>query len=119
MRPGLFNQCSEFILKELEEIGEEISVNGRRINNIRYGVDTVHLASLETGLKVLLNAVQSSSENFDLNLNINETKVIVLSNQSPDESSIFITANNSKIEQVKHLYYLGSWLTQMPGVKKK
>ena len=69
------------------------------------------LASSEAGLKVLLNAVQLSSENFGLNLNINKTKVMVMFKQSPDEPSISITANNSKIEHFQHLNYLRSQLT--------
>ena len=50
-------------------------------------------------MQVLLNAVQSSSKKFGLNLNINKTKIMTWSKQPPDELSISITANNSKIEQ--------------------
>ena len=43
-----FNLHSECILEEAEE---EIQVNGRRTNNIRYADDTVLLASSEAGLQ--------------------------------------------------------------------
>jgi len=111
MSPDLFNLYSEFILKELEEVEEGIQVNGRRINNIRYADDTVLLASSEAGLQMLVNIVQISSEKFGLKSNINKTKAMVMSKQSPNEPSISITVNNIKIGQVQHFNYLGSWIT--------
>jgi len=39
MSPDLFNLYSEFILKELEEVEEEIQVNGRHMHNMRYADD--------------------------------------------------------------------------------
>jgi len=94
----LFNLYSKFILKQLEEFEEGLQVNGRRINNIRYADDAVLLSSSEADLQMLLNVVQTSSEEFGLKLNINRTKAIVMSKQSPNESSISITVNNIKIE---------------------
>ena len=121
MSHDLFNLYRESIQRELEEVEEEIQVYGRRLNNIRYADDIVLLASLMAGLQVglLLNAVQSSSEKFGLNLNINKTKVMVMSKQSPGEPSISATANNSKIEQVQHFNYLGSWLTSDARCEKE
>jgi len=111
MSPDLFNLYSELILKELEEVKAGIQVNGRRINNIRCADDTVLLASSETGLQILVNIVHTSSKRFGLKLNINTTKVMVMSKQSPNEPSISLTVNNIKIEQVQHFNYLGSWIT--------
>ena len=88
-----------------------IQANGRRINNIRYADDTVLLASSEAGLQMLVNIVQISSEKFGLKLNINKTKVMAMSKQSPNEPSISITVNNIRIGQVQHINYLGSWIT--------
>ena len=94
----LFNLYSKFSLKQLEEFEEGIQVNCRRINNIRYADDAVLLSSSEADLQMLLNVVQTSSEEFGLKLNINRTKSIAMSKQSPNESSISITVNNIKIE---------------------
>jgi len=110
MSRDLFNLYSEFILKE-PEVEEGIQVNGRRINNIRYADDTVLLASSGAGLQMLVNIVQISSEKFGLKLNINKTKVMVMSKQSPNEPSISITVNSTKIGQVQHFNYLGYWIT--------
>jgi len=84
MSPDLFNLYSEFILNELE-VEKGIQVNGRLTDNIRYADDTVLLASSEAGLQMLVNIVQTSSEKFGLKLNINKTKVMVMSKQSPNE----------------------------------
>jgi len=111
MSPDLFNLYSEFILKELEEVEEENQVNGRHMHNMRYADDTVHLASSDVAQQMLLNVGQISSERFGLKLNINKTKVMVMSERSPNEPSISITVNNVNIEQVQHLNYLGSWLS--------
>ena len=98
-------------MKELEEVEEEIQVNGRHMHNMRYADDTVHLASSDVAQQMLLNVGQISSERFGLKLNINKTKVMVMSERSPNEPSISITVNNVNIEQVQHLNYLGSWLS--------
>ena len=66
-----------------------------------------------------LNAVQTSSEKFGLNFNINKKKVMIMPKQSPDEPSISITASNSKIEKVQHFDYLGSWITSDARCKKE
>jgi len=60
---------------------------------------------------MLLNVVQTSSEEFGLKLNINRTNAMAISKQSPNESSISITVNNIKIDQVQHFDYLGTWLS--------
>ena len=49
-------------LKEIEEGLTVNGVNGKFIYNIRYADDTMLLASSETGLQSLVNAVQISGE---------------------------------------------------------
>ena len=110
MSPDLFNLCSEFILRELEEIEEEIQINGYFINNIRFADDTVLVASAEAKLQLPLNKVLTSSGKSGLRLNAKKTKVLVVSKQSP-ELKINIMTSNVKIEQVQHFSDLGSWIT--------
>ena len=101
-------------MQELEEIEEEIQINGQRIYNIRYADDTVLVASTE----LLLNKVLISSGKFGLMLNAKKTKVLVISKQSP-EPTINIMASNVKIEQVQHINYLGSWITSVVRFEKE
>ena len=51
MSPDLFNLYSEVILRELEGMPEGITINGVKINNLRYADDTVLLANSEEELQ--------------------------------------------------------------------
>ena len=52
-----------------------IKIAGRNINNIRYADDTTLMAESEE-LKSLLMKVKEESENVDLKLNIQKTKIM-------------------------------------------
>ena len=51
-------------------------VAGKNINNLRYTDDTTLMAESEEELKSLLMKVKEESEKFDLNLNIQKTKIM-------------------------------------------
>ena len=61
----------------LEEAQAGIKIAGRNINNLRYADDTTLMADSEEELKSLLMKVKEKSEKFDLNLNIQKTKIMV------------------------------------------
>ena len=48
----------------------------RNINNLRYAADNIIMAESEEELKTLLMKVKEESENVDLKLNIQKTKII-------------------------------------------
>ena len=48
----------------------------RNINNLRYADDTTHMAESEEELKSLLMKVKAESEQVDLKLNIQKTKIM-------------------------------------------
>ena len=48
----------------------------RNINNLRYADDTTHMAESEEELKSLLMKVKVESEQVDLKLNIQKTKIM-------------------------------------------
>ena len=60
----------------LEEIQAGIKIAGRNINNLRYADDTTLKAQSEEELKSLLMKVKEESENVDLKLNIQKTKIM-------------------------------------------
>ena len=60
----------------LEEAQAGIKIAGRNINNLRYADDTTLMAEGEEELKSLLMKVKEESENVDLKLNIQKTKII-------------------------------------------
>ena len=60
----------------LEEAQAGIKIAGRNINNLRYADDTTLMAKKEEELKRLLMKVKEESEEVDLKLNIQKTKII-------------------------------------------
>ena len=74
----LFNLHAEYIMRNagLEEAHAGIKIAGRNINNLRYADDTTLMAESEEELKSLLMKVKEESENVDLKLNIQKTKIM-------------------------------------------
>ena len=60
----------------LEEAQVGIKIARRNINNLRYADDTTLMAESEEELKSLLMKVKEESENVDLRLNIQKTKIM-------------------------------------------
>ena len=60
----------------LKEAQTGIKIAGRNIDNLRYADDTTLMAKSEEELKSLLMKVKKESENFDLKLNIQKTKMM-------------------------------------------
>ena len=60
----------------LDEAQAGIKVAGRNINNLRCADDTTLMAESEEELKSLLMKVKEESENVDLKLNIQKTKIM-------------------------------------------
>ena len=79
LSPLLFNLYSEEIFKEaLDDIELGVSVNGQRLNNIRYADDTVVFADNIEGLQELMTRVKDTSEKYGLTLNIDKTKFMII-----------------------------------------
>ena len=60
----------------LEEAQAGIKIVGRKINNLRYAVDTTLMVESEEELKSLLMKVKEESEKVGLKLNIQKTKIM-------------------------------------------
>ena len=63
----------------LDEAQAGIKIAGRNISNHRYADDTTLMAESEEELKSLLIKVKEDSENVDLKLNIQKTKIMAYS----------------------------------------
>ena len=81
LSPCLFNFYAEYIMRNagLEETQAIIKIAGRNINNLRYADDTTLMAESEEELKSLLMKVKEESEQVDLKLNIQKTKIMASS----------------------------------------
>ena len=80
LSPYFLNLHAEYIMQNagLDESQARIKTAGRNINNLRYADDTTLIES-EEKLKSLLMMVQEDSENAGLKLNIQKTKIMVIS----------------------------------------
>ena len=78
LSPYLFNLYAEYIMRNagLDEAQAGIKISGRNINNLRYADDTTLMAESEEELKSLLMKVKEESEEVDLKLNIQRTKIM-------------------------------------------
>ena len=63
----------------LDEAQIKIKIASRKINNLRYAVDTTLMAESEEELKNLLMKVKEESENVGLKLNFQKTKTMASS----------------------------------------
>ena len=78
LSPCLFNFYAEYIMRNtgLEAAKTGIKISRRNINNLRYADDTTLMAESEQELKSLLMEVKEESEQVDLKLNIQKTKIM-------------------------------------------
>ena len=89
----------------LEEAQAGIKIAGRNLNNLRYADDTTLMAESEEELKSLLMKVKEESENCDLKLNIQKTKIMA---SGPITSW---QINGETVETVADFIFLGSKIT--------
>ena len=82
----------------LDESQAGIKTAGRNINNLRYADDTTLIAESEEKLKSLLMSAKEQSDNADLKLNIQETKIVA--------SGPITSLQMGKVETGK-FYFLG------------
>ena len=107
LSPCLFNLYAEYIMRnaELDEAQGGIKIAGRNINNLTYADETILMAESEEELKSLLMKVKEESENADLKLNIQKTKIMA---SGPITSW---QIDGETVETVADFIFLGSEIT--------
>ena len=103
----IFNLYAEYIMRNtgLNEAQAGIKTARRNINNLRYADDTTLMAESEEELKSLLMKMKVESENVDLKLNVQKTKIMV-------SSPITLWQTDGEtMETVTDLIFLGSKIT--------
>ena len=89
----------------LEETQAGIKIPRRNINNLRYADDTTLMAESEEDLKSVLMKVKEESENVDLKLNIQKTKIMASSPITSWE------IDGETVETMSDFIFLGSKIT--------
>ena len=89
----------------LDEAQAGIKIARRNINNLRYIIDTTHMAESEEELKNILIKVKEENEKVGLKLNLQKTKIM---------TSVPITSwktDGETMETVTDFIFLGSKIT--------
>uniref|UniRef100_A0A8D8T8A4 Craniofacial development protein 2 n=1 Tax=Cacopsylla melanoneura TaxID=428564 RepID=A0A8D8T8A4_9HEMI len=112
LSPILFNLYSEHIFREaLDDMEEGITINGTKLNNLRYADDTLVFADSIQSLQKLMNKITEVSSSYGLDINASKTKVMVIS-KTPIDNTEYITVNGDRIERVKQCQYLGTCINE-------
>jgi hypothetical protein len=110
LSPSLFNNYTEKLFRVIKNM-PGLNIHGRNINNIRYADDTVVLAESELELQELITTLNSISQDFGLEINIQKTKTMVIS-KTEKQHNVAVKINNVTLEQVKSYVYLGHTITE-------
>ena len=110
LSPICFNLYTEHIMRHSADTQDTgISINGKRLNNLRYADDIVLMTKSEQELQNLLNVVNTISVEHGLKINISKTKVMVISKHHKD---IHIECERKTLQQVQQFKYLGAIITE-------
>ena len=109
LSPYLFNTYTEHIMREAITEADGISIQGKKISNLRYADDTALISNSEDNLQEMVTKVSRASNNHGLYLNAKKTKVMAV---SKNRTNIHIVLNNERLEQVNSYKYLGASITE-------
>lgn len=117
LSPLLFNIYSEAIFREaLDTVNGGITVNGIKINNIRYADDTVIMADNMADLQSVVDCIVQHSEQSGLHINIDKTKMLVFSKGNVN-ANLLIKGNT--VQQVSSFKYLGTLINDQIDPRKE
>ena len=109
MSPDLFSLYSEAILRSIDKL-EGAKVGGVNINSIKFADNNVLIAKSEKNIQKLLGAVQKQCKNFEMQINVQKTEVVVFSKKK-QLPRIKVSLNDEMLKQVNQFKYLGSIMT--------
>ena len=111
LSPLLFNIYIQELLNEtLDSVTDRVVTDGRLVQAIRFADDQAMTASPEEGLQRMMEAVERTSENYGMRINLKKTKVMMFTKGQPRKVSIWL--QNTEVKQVHEFRYLGSLLTE-------
>ena len=105
------------IFKEVHDI-KGVTIGGVKINNLRYADDTALLCFCPADLQELLNAVNKTSKQYGLEMNIIKTKAMVVSKPPQHPKSTLHLKENLYNKQTK-MIYLGLLKTKAGKCEKE
>ena len=112
LSPYLFNIYAEYIMRRAYDgVTGQMSVGGRKINNLRSADDTTLIAKSSDELQDIIDRVKASSEEFGLHLNVKKTKTMVCRGDANQQ----VKVDGEVVEQVDTFNFLGSLIDKCRG----
>ena len=102
----LFNRYTENIFGT----NKGINIGGTTINNLRYADDTVLLAETEEDLQEILNEVNRIGKTFDMKMNTETTKTMLVS-KDVTLTKVSFKIDGDIIKHTDNYTYLGQTIT--------
>ena len=93
-----------------------LNVGDRKYPELRYADDTVLLSTTHGGLKEIIRSVKTYSEEQNLYLNANKTKIM---KTDKTQTKIDIKIENNTIEEIEEFEYLGSIISSNGDINKE
>src|SRR3989442_5105821 len=98
------------MIEALEDMAEGVSVEGQLVSDVRFADDKGMVVGTEMRLKMLMNKLNDTAKNFNMKINVQKTKTMVV--RWDGGGVVNITVDGKRIEQVKSFKYLGSVITK-------
>ena len=95
---------------DVESLG--VNLGGGDITNLRYADGAVLLSDNITSMKRILHRVDKAGQEAGLHLDAKKTKVMHISGGNQQVLTSDATVNSTKLENVGHFKYLGSYKTE-------
>jgi hypothetical protein len=107
LSPKLFNAGLEQIFKKLDWDSKGISINGEKLNHLRFADDIVLISTTATEVSDMLNQLNDESKRLGMKINMKKTKAMFNNNANKEAIHLGL----EKIETVDEYIYLGQLIT--------
>ena len=108
----LFNIDTEHIMRHADVKSLGVNLGGGDVTNLRYADDAALLSDNITSMKRILHRVDKAGQEAGLHLDAKKTKVMHISGGNQQVLTSDATVNSTKLENVGHFKYLGSYKTE-------
>lgn len=116
LSPRLFNEYGECIMRRaLENFDGGVSINGKKINNLRYADDTTLVAKDENEMTEILERVASETQALGFEINMEKMKLMII-----DRNNTMRMRNlQNRLDVVDNFIYLGALITNKGGCEEE
>jgi len=94
----------------LADVQEGVKVESVLVKSICFADDQAMVSHTQRGLQRIMDALQQTSEKYNMRINVKKTKVMQMSGRKGRKLRIMV--NGKELESVTQFCYLGSMVTE-------